>query len=50
MLAGIGLVGTVAASVAAYFVGQDEKAEQTEVLLRLQKIESTLDEIRRRLD
>lgn len=46
ILAGIGVVGTLAASVAAYFVGEDESARLREVEERLRSIESLLRELR----
>jgi len=49
MFAGVGLVATVAASVAAYFVGKDEKGT-AEMEERLDRIEASLAEIRRRLN
>lgn len=42
MVAGIGLMATVAAAVAAYFVGQDENAELIEIRKQLAHIESLL--------
>jgi voltage-gated potassium channel len=42
MVAGIGLVATLAASVAAYFVGQTENSELKEILTRLERIEGIL--------
>ena len=49
MFAGVGLVATVAASVAAYFVGKDERGT-ADMEERLNRIEASLAEIRRRLD
>jgi hypothetical protein len=42
MLTGIGLVSTVAASVAAYFVGEDERAQRELLHARLARIELLL--------
>jgi voltage-gated potassium channel len=46
MLLGIGIVGTLAASIAAYFVDADDEAEVKELRERL----SQLEEVRERLD
>lgn len=42
MLVGIGLVSTIAASIAAYFVGQDESHELAELRDQLNRIEALL--------
>jgi voltage-gated potassium channel len=42
MVAGIGLMASVAAAVAAYFVGQDERTELTDLRERLARIEALL--------
>lgn len=44
MLVGIGLVATLAASIAAYFVGQDEDPRLEEINQRLARIEGLLEE------
>lgn len=49
MIAGIGLVGTVAASVAAYLVGKEESEELEDLHRCLERIEQKLDEIGQRL-
>ena len=46
MLIGIGLVGTLAASIAAHFVGQQENTELAAIEQRLERIESILEGIR----
>lgn len=43
MIVGIGLVGTLAASIAAYFVGQQENAELVAISERLDRIERLLE-------
>lgn len=45
MLTGIGLLGTVAASIAAYFVGQDSQDDMTIVMDRLERIEAILERL-----
>lgn len=45
MLIGIGLVGTLAASIAAYFVGQQESSELAAIEQRLDRIENLLQAI-----
>ena len=50
MFAGIGLVSTLAASVAAYFVQRDEQREVDALSRRLDRIESLLEEISMRSD
>jgi hypothetical protein len=45
MLAGIGLIGVLTATIASYFIGgkEDEAAkERTEILARLERIEALL--------
>lgn len=42
MFVGIGLVATLAASVAAYFVGQDEGRQLNEIVDRLDRLEMLL--------
>lgn len=42
ILVGVGLVGTLAASIAAYFVGQDEANRLREIDARLERIEALL--------
>jgi voltage-gated potassium channel len=42
MLMGIGLISTLAASVAAYFVGQEEGSDLSEINARLERIEALL--------
>jgi voltage-gated potassium channel len=44
MLMGIGLISTLAASVAAHFVGQDESVDIQELNRRLERIETLLQE------
>jgi voltage-gated potassium channel len=44
MLAGLGLISTLAASVAAYFIGSEENAELKEMAERLARIEALLEE------
>jgi len=46
MIVGIGLVGTLAASIAAYFVGQQESSELAGIEQRLERIETLLENIR----
>jgi voltage-gated potassium channel len=48
MLLGIGLTATLAASVAAYFVGQDTEDAGSEVLTRLERVEQLLLELKGR--
>lgn len=48
MLAGIGLVSTLAAAVAAHFVGQEQGAGQEELAVRLDRLEEMIREIRDR--
>jgi voltage-gated potassium channel len=43
MMSGIGLTATLAATVAAYFVGQDDRPKAEELSVRLDAIESKLD-------
>ena len=45
MLLGIGIISTLAASVTAYFVGQDEGAEIKDLAQRLERIERLLERI-----
>jgi len=45
MLGGVGLVATLAAAVAARFVGQQEESEMTEIRGRLERIETLLEEM-----
>jgi voltage-gated potassium channel len=47
MLAGLGVVATLAASVAAYFVTQPEEGQQSEVDERLTRIEGMLEHLMR---
>ena len=47
MIAGVGLVATVAAAVAAYFVGKEEGSELADIKEQLARMEAALDEIRR---
>lgn len=42
MVVGIGLVATLAASIAAYFVGQDEGGQLDEIVERLDRMEALL--------
>ena len=49
MLVGVGLVATLAAAIAAYFVGKDDESESQAVEQRLERIEAVLEEIRRRI-
>lgn len=46
MFVGIGLVGTLAASIAAHFVGQQENTELVAIQERLVRIEGLLESIR----
>ncbi len=48
MLAGIGMVSTLAASITSYFVGQSENAEFKEVRERLERMERMLGELAER--
>lgn len=45
MFTGIGLTATLAASVAAHFVGQEQGAEQKQVEARLERIETLLERL-----
>ncbi len=45
MLAGVGFVSTLAASIAAYFVGQDKNTEIRRLEEQLTRIEQTLRKI-----
>lgn len=45
MLTGIGVIGTVSANVAAYFVRSDESEEVADLTARLDRLESKLDEL-----
>jgi voltage-gated potassium channel len=47
MLLGIGIVATLAASIAAYFVGEDDNAELVEIRERLGRIEQHLEDLKR---
>jgi voltage-gated potassium channel len=47
MIAGIGLFGTLAASITAYFVGREQDRE---LLRRVERIERLLEELVRRRD
>jgi voltage-gated potassium channel len=50
VLTGIGLMSTVSASIAAYFVEQDERSEKAEILARLAEVRQEVAEIRRLLE
>ncbi len=52
MFSGIGLFSTLAAAVAAYFVGEDEGRELHDIQQQLDRIEATLQHLneRRRMD
>jgi voltage-gated potassium channel len=45
MLAGVGLISTLAASITAYFVGQAGNTEIADLNTRMERIEAQLDEI-----
>jgi voltage-gated potassium channel len=49
MFVGIGLIATLAASIAAFFVDEGDDDEFGDVAARLERIEATLDEIRGQL-
>lgn len=50
MMAGVGLVSTLAASITTYFVGQEEGAELQELRDRTARMEAMLQELLRRAD
>ena len=45
MLAGVGLISTLAASITAYFVGQESTSELTELRESIVQLESRLDSL-----
>jgi len=50
MRAGLGLIATLAASIAAYFVDQDEAEEEAAVAARLDRIEDLLERLTRSIE
>lgn len=46
MLAGIGLVSTLAATIATLFIGEQDTVDQAELIERLERIERTLEDLR----
>ena len=48
MLAGIGLISTLAASITTFFVGREEGAELRELQERTIRMEAMLEELMRR--
>lgn len=46
MLCGLGLLSTLAATISAYFVGEEEDAKLEDLRNRLERIEATLEEMR----
>jgi voltage-gated potassium channel len=45
MLAGVGLISTLAASITAYFIGQTENADMADLKRRLARIDARIEEI-----